>query len=378
MRIGINARLLSPEPGYRQSGVSRYIERLLVTLPLVMDDGDELLVLRSRRYEEAGPEAPPHSRLGDRVRRAFERPGLRAVWEQTLLPAQAFRLGVDLLHGPVNVVPVLATCPLVVTVHDLAYLRMPEVVPARRRQYFQAMTSVATRRADHVIAVSESTKADIVELLGVNPERITVTPLAADERFRPLPDAEVAAFRTGHGLTRPFALYLGNLEPRKNLPTLLRAFDQIAADVEHDLVIVGGEGWMTEEFHATLGSLRNRARVRVLGFAPVEDLPSWYNAADLFVFPSLYEGFGLPPLEAMACGTPVVTSNTSSLPEVVGDAALTVAPTDTVALAAAMGRLLGDPELSASLRAAGLARAATFTWERTAAGTIDAYHAALT
>ena len=378
MRIGINAQLLSTEPGYRQSGVSRYIERLLVTLPLVMGDEDELIVVRSRPFDGPDPESSPKARFRDRVRRAFERPGLRAGWEQTLLPAQAFRLGVDLLHGPVNVVPILATCPLVVTVHDLAYLRMPEVVPARRRQYFQAMTNVATRRADHVIAVSESTKADIVELLGVKPERITVTPLAADERFRPLPDAEVTAFRTGHGLARPFALYLGNLEPRKNLPTLLRAFDQIAPDVEHDLVIVGGEGWMTEEFHATLGSLRHRARVRVHGFAPVEDLPAWYNAADLFVFPSLYEGFGLPPLEAMACGTPVVTANTSSLPEVVGDAALTVAPSDTAALAAAMGRVMGEPDLAASLRAAGLARAATFTWERSAAGTIDAYRAALT
>ncbi len=377
MRIGINAQLLSTEPGYRQSGVSRYIERLLLTLPHVMADDDELLVLRSRSFEGPGMDAPITAKVGDRVRKLFERPALRTGWEQTFLPAQAFRLGVDVLHGPVNVVPILATCPLVVTVHDLAYLRIPEVVPARRRQYFARMTSLATRRADHVIAVSESTKADIVELLGMKPERITVTPLAADERFRPLPEDEIAAFRASQGLTKPFILYLGNIEPRKNLPTLLRAFDRLAPAVEHDLVIVGGEGWMMEEFNATLAGMTQRDRVRIHGFAPVEDLPAWYNAADLFVFPSLYEGFGFPPLEAMACGTPVVTSNVSSLPEVVGEAALTVAPLDIDALTEAMGRILGDSVLATSLWSAGLERAATFTWNRTAAGTITAYHAAL-
>jgi glycosyltransferase involved in cell wall biosynthesis len=377
VRIGINAQLLSTEPGYRQSGVSRYIERLLLTLPNVMDEKDELLVLRSRSFEGPGDDAPITEKVGDRVRKLFERPALRTGWEQTFLPAQAFRLGVDVLHGPVNVVPILATCPLVVTVHDLAYLRFPEVVPARRRQYFSKMTSLATRRADHVIAVSESTKADIVELLEVGPERITVTPLAADERFRPLSEDEKAAFRTTQKLTKPFILYLGNIEPRKNLPTLLRAFDRLAPQVEHDLVIVGGEGWMMKEFYATLAGMTHRDRVRIYGFAPVEDLPAWYNVAELFVFPSLYEGFGLPPLEAMACGTPVVTSNVSSLPEVVGDAALTVAPLDTDGLAEAMGRILGDEQLATALWSAGLERAATFTWNRTAARTITAYHSAL-
>ena len=377
MRIGINAQLLSTAPGYRQSGVSRYIERLLLTLPQVMDDTDELLVLRSRPFDGPGEDASTFAKANDRVRKLFERPALRTGWEQTFLPAEAFRLGVDVLHGPVNVVPILATCPLVVTVHDLAYLRIPEVVPARRRQYFTKMTSLATRRADHVIAVSESTKADIVELLGVRPERITVTPLAADDRFRPLPEDEIAAFRAAQGLMKPFILYLGNVEPRKNLPTLLRAFDRLAPEVDHDLMIVGGEGWMMEEFNATLARMTHRDRVRIHGFAPVDDLPAWYNAADLFVFPSLYEGFGLPPLEAMACGTPVVTSNVSSLPEVVGDAALTVAPMDTGALTEAMGRILGDQVLATSLWSAGLERAATFTWNRTALGTITAYHTAL-
>ena len=267
MRIGINAQLLSTEPGYRQSGVSRYIERLLLTLPNVMADDDELLMLRSRSFEGPGMDAPIAAKVGDRVRRLFERPTLRTGWEQTFLPAQAFRLGVDVLHGPVNVVPILATCPLVVTVHDLAYLRVPEVVPARRRQYFAKMTSLATRRADHVIAVSESTKADIVELLGVKPERITVTPLAADERFRPLQEDEIASFRASQGLTKPFVLYLGNIEPRKNLPALLRAFDRLAPEVEHDLVIVGGVGWMMETFDATLAGMTHRDRVRIQGFA---------------------------------------------------------------------------------------------------------------
>lgn len=374
MRIGINAQLLSNEPGYRQSGVSRYIERLLVTLPEVMENPDELVILRSSKLvADEGYRRRPR----ERFKRLFERPGLRTAWEQTVLPAEAFRQGVDLLHGPVNVVPLLATCPLVVTVHDLAYLRMPETVPARRRRYFTTMTSLAVRRADRVIAVSESTKTDIVELLNVPPERVTVTPLAADDRFRPQTEDALDAFRAAQGIVRPFVLYLGNVEPRKNLPTLLRAFDAIAPEVDHDLIVVGGEGWMTEEFHATLAGLRHRDRVRLHGYAPVEDLPAWYSAADLFAFPSLYEGFGLPPLEAMASGTPVVTSNVSSLPEVVGDAALTVPPTDVEALMDALRQGLTDSALREDLRQRGLARAAQFTWTRTALGTMAAYREAM-
>lgn len=358
MRVGVNAQLLGHGPGYRQTGISRYVERLLAALPAALAPDDALVVLRSDDAIAA-------------------RPGRRAAWEQAVLPIVARRRRLDVLHAPVNVVPLLVPCPLVVTIHDLAYLRRPEVVPARRRRYFETLTRWSVRRARRVLAVSESTKRDIIELLGVSPERVAVTPLAADERFRPLPSADLDRFRRTAGIARPYVLYVGTVEPRKNLPALLRAFDRIAPDVPHDLVILGPDGWMTAAFYETLGAIRAGDRVRRQEFVAAEELPAWYGAADLFAFPSLYEGFGLPVVEAMACGTPVVTANVSSLPEVAGEAAVTVPPEDEAALAEAMARVLTDPALAASLRIRGIARAGTFSWSRTAELTVETYRAAL-
>lgn len=181
------------------------------------------------------------------------------------------------------------------------------------------------------------------------------------------------AFLHRQGLVRPYVLAVGNLEPRKNLPGLLRAFARLAPEVPHDLVLVGAEGWLTGEIHATLDELRLGGRVRMTGFVEDADLPAWYGAADLFVYPSLYEGFGLPVLEAMACGAPVVTSNVSSLPEVAGDAALLVDPSDVDSIAEEMRRGLTDAALALDLRRRGQLRAADFTWDRTAEQTVAVY-----
>jgi glycosyltransferase involved in cell wall biosynthesis len=297
----------------------------------------------------------------------------RAIWEQLALPALARRDRLEVLHGLVNVVPLAAPCPTVVTVHDLAFLRRPDLVPARRRRYFGAMLRAAVRRAARVIAVSEWTKGDVVELLGVAPERVAVTHLAADETFRPADAATLIAFRARQGLERPYVLFVGNLEPRKNVAGLLRAFALLITEVEHELVLVGGEGWMTEEISAALADPRLRDRVRRVGWVEPAALPLWYGAADLFVFPSFYEGFGLPPLESMACGTPVIAANVTALPEVVGDAALTVDPTDAEAMAGAMRRVLFDPALAADLRRRGLSRAEDFSWVATAAATVGVF-----
>ena len=375
VRIGVHAHLLSTRPGYRQTGVSRYIERLLAALPTALAADDEVVVYTGSavaeqlwfdaRWERRGPAAPS------------ERPTRRALWEQTLLPALARRDRLDVLHGPVNVAPLLAPCSTVVTVHDLAYLRLPDRLPSARRRYFAALTRASVRRASRVLAVSESTKRDIIELLGVPAERIDVTPLAADPGFRPVAGEELERFLGEQGIVRPFVLSVGTLEPRKNLPLLLRAFASIAGEVPHDLVLAGPEGWMTDEIHETRRRLDLGDRLRFTGYVEADALPAWYSAADLFIYPSLYEGFGLPPLEAMACGTPVITSDVSSLPEVVGDAALTVPPTDETALAEVMRRVLANPALGADLRARGLERAQRFSWERTAALTVAAYREAV-
>jgi glycosyltransferase involved in cell wall biosynthesis len=204
---------------------------------------------------------------------------------------------------------------------------------------------------------------------------VTVTPYAADPIYRPM-DREAArrAVAERFGLRGPFVLAVGVLQPRKNLPRLIRAFGRVAREAPHALALVGKPGWAHEELKRAVAASGLGSRVKFTGYVPDADLPVLYNAAELFVYPSLYEGFGLPPLEAMACGTPVVTANVTSLPEVVGDAALAVDPTDELALADAIGRALTDEALRERLRTAGLAHAALFSWERTAALTLQVYH----
>lgn len=293
-----------------------------------------------------------------------------------MLPVEARRSRLQLFHGTVNVVPRGLPCPSVVTIHDLAFLRWPEQTPARRYRYMAREVASAARRAARVIAVSESTKVDVVELLGVDSDRVVVTPLGVEERFRPLADDDHASFLADQGIVRPYILSVGTLEPRKNLPRLLRAFGELSHEIPHDLVLVGPEGWLTEEIHHALQSPALAGRVRLTGFVDDDELAAWYSLADLFVFPSLYEGFGLPVLEAMACGAPVVTSAVSSLPEVAGEAAVMVDPHDPSAIADGMRRVLTNPALSADLRERGVRRAAAFTWERTAQRTAAVYREA--
>jgi glycosyltransferase involved in cell wall biosynthesis len=369
VRVGFNALLLSGQAGYRRSGIGRYLERLLAELPATLGDG-QLVVYAGRGMVKA------HLGASCSWHRAWfpaDNPALRVAWEHAVLPIVARRDRLDLFHGTMNVLPRRLPCPGIVTIHDLAFLRWPEQVPARRHRYLSAGVRDAARRAARIVAVSESTRADVVELMGVDPDRVAVTHLGVDPRFRPPGDGERAAFRERKRIVRPYVLAVGNLEPRKNLPALLRAFALLAPDVPHDLVLVGAEGWLTGEIHATLAALRLGDRVRMTGFVGDDELIAWYGAADLFVYPSLYEGFGLPVVEAMACGVPVVTSNVSSLPEVAGDAAVTVGPRDDDAIADGMRRVLTDAALANDLRRRGWRRAAEFTWGRTAAQTVAVY-----
>jgi glycosyltransferase involved in cell wall biosynthesis len=373
MRIGINAHLLAGETGFRQAGVSRYLEGVLSGLPAVLDPADELVVWAARGV--AAP-TPALSSGWQPSLLLTTNPLARIAWEQTVLPLLARRARLDLFHGPVNVAPPLIGCPTVVTVHDLGFVRFPETLRSGRRRYLTAATRASVHRAARVIAVSASTKRDLVELLDTDPARIAVVPLAADQRFRPMTAGEQARFRAAKGLDRPYILAVGTLEPRKNLPLLIRAFARVAPELPHDLIVVGGVGWLSGEVPATIERLGLGERVRLLGFGAPAELPGWYGAADLFVFPSLFEGFGLPPLEAMACGAPVISSNAASLPEVVGEAAISVDPTDEAGFAAAIRTVLFDAALAADLGARGLARAAKFSWQRTAAATMAVYREA--
>ena len=302
----------------------------------------------------------------------------RLHWQQIQLPLRARRAGADLLHVTGFDAPYWRPLPTVLTVHDLIGMLFPRNLPPIARFYWSRWLPSSVRRADHIIADSEHTRQDLVCLLHVREERITVIPLGVDRRFAPRPPETVASLRGRLGLPGRFLLYVGTLEPRKGIDTLLSAWARIASRLpDVDLVIAGKPGWHTDRLHLQARDLGVEPRVRWTGYVDHGDLPALYSAAEALVFPSRYEGFGLPPLEAMACGTPVITSNSSSLPEVVGDAGLLLPPDDVSALAHAIYLVMTQPALRAELRERGLRRARDFTWERTAARTRAVYESVL-
>ncbi len=276
---------------------------------------------------------------------------------------------VDVVHTPDLLVPPRRSRPLVVSVLDLSFRLFPRYHTRWLRTLVNLGLRRAVREADALIAISQHTARDLIRHSGVSADRVHVIPLAAHERFSPVQDEGVL---TRYGIDAPYVLYLGTLEPRKNLPALLQAFAGIECG-ETKLVLAGMQGWMNSGMYATLERLGLTSRVIFPGFVPDEDLPALLSAACMFVYPSLYEGFGLPVLEAMSCGAPVITSNVSSLPEVAGDAALLVSPNDVDGLRRAIQRLLAEPGLREELRGRGFAQAARFSWQRTAEETAEVY-----
>ncbi len=363
MRIGIDARLVF----YHQAGIGQYILRLTQALARI-DHEDQFILFKSRKDKTVIVDQPNFK--------------VQSVWtpshhrfERLAMSVELAPSPLDVLHSPDFIPPARARCPTVITVHDLAFLLYPRFLTSDSARYY-GQVDLAARGADHIIAVSESTKRDTVRLLGVPPEKITVIYEAAHPLFTPMADPEaLARVRERYRLPPDFILFVSTIEPRKNIPTLLRAFRRLRDNYKSKatLAIAGNRGWLVEEVDATIEELQLGDSVRCLGGVPNEELVYLYNAARLFVFPSFYEGFGLPPLEAMACGTPVIVSNTSSLPEVVGDAGWLVNPEDVEGLTVAMYRILSDENLRREMRTKGLARAATFSWERAARETLQVY-----
>jgi len=374
MHIGLNAHLLSSSTTYRAAGINWYIYNLLQRLP----------------------EAAQHHRftafLGDKgAAQVFSglrtevsalstgRPAVRILWEQFVLPVRLARLGIGLLHSLAFVQPAAMFGPGVVTVYDLSFVLFPQGLQPWRRLYLDWGTARSARSAERVIAISHSTKRDLVELLNVREAKVDVVPCGVDDDFRPMERPELLdQLRAKRGLPQHMLLFVGTIEPRKNLVTLLHSYDLLRGRIQAPpLIIAGPKGWQHEEVASTVRDLGLEDSVFFPGYVPRDELPLWYNAADLFVYPSLYEGFGLPALEAMACGTPVIASNVSSLPEVVGDAGILVEPTDTEGLAEVLSQVLTDQPLREELRSKGLQRAGMFTWSRAAAETATVYDRAL-
>jgi glycosyltransferase involved in cell wall biosynthesis len=361
MHIGIDTRLTH----YRTGGISTYMRRLVKALE-TLDTRNRYTIFHSRKSREA---------VSTRFRTA-------ALWtpchhrlERLALSVELARFRLDVLHSPDFIPPQRGARRHIITVHDLTFLHYPQYLTADARRYYNGQIAWAVRHADHILADSESTKRDLMNMLGVPGEKVSVHMLGVDERFQPLPAEARETRRKALHLPDRYILFVGTFEPRKNIAGLLDAYAQLRGRMPSapPLLLAGRRGWLFEETLARAEQLRLNEHLVWRDDIADDDLPAVYSLAEVLVMPSFYEGFGFPPLEAMACGTPAVASNRSSLPEVVGSAGLLIDPEDTAALADALECALTDERWRATAREAGLQRAKTFTWERTAQVALSVY-----
>ncbi len=364
-RVGLDLRLHAYAPG----GISRYARRLAEQLAQLLPP--ETLHLAYHRHERT-----PLALAGTCAHRLWTPPHHRL--ERWTLGAELYPQRLNLFHSTDFIPPAWGARHSVITVHDLNFLYYPQYLTAEARHYYNEQIAWAVARADAIIADSHATQRDLEQLLDVPAERVTVIHLAAERVFRPLPPAEVKLALAHHSLEPGYLLFVGTWEPRKNLPALLQALALLHAGGDScRLVIAGRPGWLYAEIFALVQQLGLEQWVHFLADVSLSDLIALYNGAVLLALPSFYEGFGLPALEAMQCGTPTVVADRASLPEVVGEAGLLIDPESPETLAEACRRLLRDEELRARLREAGFRQAARFTWEATARQTIEVYQEVL-
>lgn len=363
-------------PAYEQGGgIGRYVRELVAALARQPSPNEIRLFIAGVRPQDRPPQAGPFAWRTTALTPLM----LARIWHRARipLPLEVFVGRVDLVHATDFVLPpTLPKTRTLLTVHDLSFVRVPEAASPRLRAYLNAVVPRSVARADHILADSAATRDDLIALYGTAVDKITVLLSGVEARFQPISDqALLRAAQSKYGIpARPYILAVGTVQPRKNYARLIAALAQVRKrGIEADLVVAGGRGWLEDPIYAAIDAHQLRDHVHFIGFADDADLPTLYSGASAVAVPSLYEGFGLPVLEAMACGVPVLTSNLSSLPEVAGDAALLVDPLDTEAIAAALMRLLSDSALRAELIARGLKRAAGFTWESAAAQLAQVY-----
>ena len=346
MHIAINAQLLSFSQNYRSGGISCYIRHLLIELAKQPGKHEYTVFVNGQDVvERLAAQHPQITYIP--VSWSESRPIARVTWEQLTLPSIIRQRHIDVLHSPANVLPerLPRSCAGVVTLHDLAFMRFPNILKRSKRLYHRTFTIRSLQRATMVITDSDSTKQDAIELVGVPAERIQTVYLAVDPRFsNEIKAEELEAFRQKQALTKGFLLYLGTLEPRKNITTIIEAYAQLRQKyaIEEKLVLAGGKGWFYDAIFEKVQKLGLESEVMFPGYVADSEQALWYSAASAFVYPSLYEGFGLPVAEALSCGTPVVTSNVSSLPEAGADIALCVDPQNVEAMAEVLYKALTD------------------------------------
>lgn len=360
MRVGIDLSVAGTNP----AGTGIYGRSLVKAIKRV-SDSEEIVAFSAPRNYPSGERRSPRSRLNTLY--------VDLIWRNVILPRRALDQHIDALHMPAFFIPLLKSVPIVVTMFDMTPLLHPSDFTLWRRLHSRLFIPHAARNADAIITISENSREDIIRLLHVPAHKITITALGASPSMRRLAEGEVQACKAKLGLGQ-FILSVGTLEPRKNLRTLLRSLVHLSRDWPGlHIVHAGPRGWKYASTLRDINRLNLGRKVHLLGQVPLDELVRLYNAATVFVYPSLYEGFGLPVLEAMACGCPVVASNTSAIPEVAGDAALLIDPMDPQAIADAIQNVLVNEELSKELRQRGLRRAKFFSWEDCARKTLQVY-----
>ena len=351
----------------QRAGIGRYTRSLIHAL--AQQDAENqyaLLVPRDAQYLDDARAFPKNFRV---TRAPLNERYMVAMWQraQIPLPVEIFTGRADIFYSPDFVLPPTRAKKKILTVHDLSFKRVPETAVPKLKWYLEGAVPRAVARADLIFADSDATRDDLIELFHAPAERVQTLYSGYDAQFRPIRDArELERIRTTYELHKPFILHVNTIEPRKNLARLIQAFSQLPQRRNLELVIAGGRGWMYDEIYEAPEKFGVSASVRFIGFTPDADLPALYSLAELVAYPSLYEGFGLPVLEAMACGAAVVTSNNSSLPEVAGDAALLIDAHDVEALAWALGRFLQDSQWRGIMQTKSLAQAKKFSWTKSA------------
>lgn len=368
MRIGIDATALPSKP----VGAGTYTIQLIRALAALETEHE--FVIFAHRDKRVLIDVPPKPGLSW-VLVPDKSPPRRLVWEQTLFPRLVHKSGVQLLHSLHYTQPFFLSCSSVVTFHDMTYFIYPQLHTRSKRIFFPIAIRLSAKRANALIASSENTRQDAIRLVNIPNQKISTVRLGIDEHFTKISNpAVLEETRRKYNLPDEFILFVGAVEPRKDLPNLLKALSKlISQGSSTHLVIVGRLGWMYEEVFRQVEILGLGQYVHFTGYIPDKDLPIVYNLAQLFVYPSIYEGVGIPPLEAMACGTPVITTNVSSIPEYVNDACILVPPKDTQALSQAIYNTLKDTDLQYHLAQKGPKRSAHFTWKRTAQETVEIY-----
>jgi len=362
LRIGIDARLIQGP----FTGDSTYWRGLIEGLSRL--DADLVLYLDGKLPK---PEIPVSRDIPVRVLQAC----CSRVWSAWTFPRALKEDGIQVAHVQYTIPPRMP-CPTITTIHDVSFKRLPEFFTLKDRLILNWSTKRASKKAVRVIVPSQHTKEELVGLYGIDPGKIAVTYEGVDKQFQPMDrTTAIGLISEKYGIQPPFVLTLGVIQPRKNLGRLIEGFAALKGNVEseHKLVIVGKQGWKEADLQGRIKALGLANDVIRTGYVPYEDLPALYSAADVFVYPSVYEGFGLPPLEAMACGTPVITGDRSSLPEVVGEAGVMVDPYDPDAFAKAMAKVLSSESLRAEMRTRGLSQASKFSWDKMASETLEIY-----